>query len=106
MTAREDQETTITWYRDDAEVSIYTSNVPHLRKLESLSKSHDFVRKVEGGDDWGDFRVKVQNFKLFSAIRALRTVSAAQREAAAERMRTLRRPSAVDEQLVARDEGV
>ncbi|GAB6859098.1 hypothetical protein [Microbacterium xylanilyticum] len=99
MTAREAQETTITWYRDDAEVSIYTSNLPHLRKLESLSKSHDFVRKVEGGDDWGDFRVKIQNFKIFSAIRALRTVSAAQRKAAAERMRNLRRPAPVDEEV-------
>lgn len=99
MTARDEQETTITWYRDDAEVSIYTSNVPHLRKLESLSKSHDFVRKVAGGDDWGDFRIKIENFKLFSAIRAVRAVSAAQREAAAERMRSLRRPAPVDEEV-------
>lgn len=91
MTAREEQETTITWYRDDAEVSIYTSNIPHLRKLETLSRSHDFVRKVSGGDDWGDFRIKIQNFKLFSAIRALRTMSEAQRQAAADRMRSMRR---------------
>lgn len=91
MSAREEQETTCTWYRTDKVVSVYTSNTIHLRKLESLSKSHDFVRKVAGGDDWGDFRIKIENFKFFSAIRAVRAVSAAQREAAAERMRNLRR---------------
>lgn len=99
MTARGEQETTITFMRDDAEAQIYTSNVPHLRKLRTLSASHDFMREVEGGDDWGDFRIKIENFKIFSAIRAIRAVSAAQREAAAERMRTMRRSAPVDEEV-------
>lgn len=91
MTARDEQEIVISWMRDDAEVAVYTSSAPHLRRLETLSQKHDFVRKVEGGDGWGDFRIRIENFKLFSAIRAIRVMSEAQRQAAADRMRNMRR---------------
>ena len=106
MAIRAEQETTATWYRDDRTVKVWTTNPVHLRRLEKLSEKFSFVRKVDGRDDYGDFEVDVENFNLFSAIRAKRAVTAAQRETAAERMRNLRRPSAVDEQLIARDEEV
>ena len=89
MTARDEQETTITFMRDDEQVSVYTSNVPHLRRLRNLASDRDYVTEIRGGDDWGEFMVDAANFKLFSAIRNKRTMTDEQREAAAERMRAL-----------------
>lgn len=90
MTARNEQETTITFMRDDAEVSVYTSNLPHLRRLRNLASDREYVRELRGGDDWGEFAVSVENFKLFSAIRAKRVLTDEQREAAGERFREAR----------------
>lgn len=90
MTARNEQETTITFMRDDAMVSVHTSNVPHLRRLRNLASDRDYVNEIRGGDDWGDFEVSAENFKLFSAIRAKRVLTDEQREAAAARFRELR----------------
>lgn len=90
MTARNEQETTITFMRDDTEVSVYTSNVPHLRRLRTLASDREYVKELRGGDDCGEFAVSVENFKLFSAIRAKRVLTDEQRQAAAERFREAR----------------
>lgn len=87
---RDEQETTISWMRDDDEVMIYTSNRVHLDRLRKLSSDRDYVREVRGAATWGEFRVSADSFKLFSAIRAKRTMSDEQREAAAERLRAVR----------------
>ena len=87
--SRAEQETTISFMRDAATVAIYTSNHPHLqrlRRLASASATSDFVKEVAGDEDWGDFRVDAANFKLFSAIRKPRTLTPAQRQAAADRL--------------------
>ena len=89
VTARADQETTVTFMRDDDWVLVYTSNVVHLRRLVKLSQTQDFVTEQWSDDEAGEFRVKAANFNLFSAIRAKRTMTPEQREAAAERMRNM-----------------
>lgn len=90
---RDEQETTVTWMRDDEEVMIHTSNRVHLERLRKLSSNRDYVREIAGGTTWGEFRVKADSFYLFSAIREKRRMSRAQREAAAERLRDLRAAS-------------
>jgi hypothetical protein len=90
MTARAEQETTITFMRDDETVSVYTSNMPHLRRLRNLASDRDYVNEIRGGDDWGEFEVSAESFKLFSAIRAKRVLTDEQREAAAKRFREAR----------------
>ncbi len=106
MTARVDMETTVAIGREDSVVRIYTSDTVHLRRLRKLVNSRDFVREVAGGDDWGQFEVDAESFRLFSAIRAKRALSEADRAARVERLdaaRVLRRPSRVDELLRERD---
>lgn len=93
MTARDEQETTVSWMRDDDMVSIWTSNRPHLdrlRKLANSDSSKEYVKEVSGGEDYGDFLVSARNFKLFSAIRKPRVMSEEQRRAAADRLRNVR----------------
>lgn len=90
---RAEQETTITFMRDDKTVSVYTSNRPHLdrlRKLANADSSKEYVKEVRGSDTYGDFTVNIANFKLFSAIRKPRVMSEDQRAAAAERLRKAR----------------
>lgn len=82
MTARSEQETTVTFMRDDPHVYIYTSSAPDLRRFRQLVSTRDYVTEVRGGDDWGEFRVNAENFKVFSAIRGKRERSEAQRAAA------------------------
>ena len=85
---RDEQETTVTFMRDDKWVSVYTSNRPHLdrlRKLANADSSKDYVKEVSGTDTYGQFEVSIQNFKLFSAIRKPRVMSEEQRAAVAAR---------------------
>lgn len=90
MTAREEQETTVALGRMDDVAYIYTNDTRVLRRLRNLTSDRDFVREVRGGDDWGEFTCDAENFYLFSAIRAKRTLSEAQREASAARLALLR----------------
>ena len=90
---RDEQETTISFMRDDTLISIYTSNRPHLERLRKLANAHSsqgYVKEVRGGDTWGDFTVSAENFRLFSAIRAKRTLTPEQREANAARLAAAR----------------
>lgn len=106
MTSREEQETTITFMRDDTVVSVYTSSTPHLRRLRNLVSTRDFIREVRGGEDWGEFECDAAFFHLFSAFRGKRAVSAETRAARAKQLaaaRELRRSSAVDAALLERD---
>lgn len=83
---RDEQETTISWMRDDVRVNIYTSNRVHLERLRKLASNRDYVEEVRGGTTWGEFHVSADSFKLFSAIRAKRTLTEEQRSAAASRL--------------------
>lgn len=90
MTARANQETTITFMRDDEWVLVYTSNVVHLRRLKKMAENQDFVTEKWSDDEAGQFLVNAENFNVFSAIRAKRTTTPEQRKAASERMRKMR----------------
>ncbi|WP_447948244.1 hypothetical protein [Microbacterium maritypicum] len=90
---RDEQETTITFMRDDKTVSVFTSNRPHLdrlRKLANTEPSSEYVKEIKGTETYGDFTVEIANFRLFSAIRKPRVMSAEQRAAAAGRLRAIR----------------
>jgi len=106
MAALEEQETTVVLSRVDSVVRVWTSDARHLRKLQKLESSVDSVRKVAGGDDWGEFHVDVEFFHLFSALRRKRVVSESERQARSERLaavRELRRSARVDELLRERE---
>lgn len=90
MTARDEQETTVTFMRDDPLVYVSTSNLPHVRRLRKLACTGDFVTEVRGGDDWGEFTVKAEFFHLFSAIRRKRRLSEEARVAAVARLEAAR----------------
>lgn len=83
MTARAEQETTITVGRDEPVVYVYTSDPRHLRRLRALVASVDFVDETSGGDEWANFTVAAENFNALLAIRKPRVRSDAQRAAAA-----------------------
>lgn len=87
---RDEQETTISFMRDDDVVNIYTSNRVHLDRLRKLDSNRDYVNEIRGGSTWGEFLVSADSFKLFSAIRAKRTLTPEQRKAAAERLAVAR----------------
>jgi len=93
MAAMVEQETTITIGRDEEVVRVYSSHLPHLRRLRKLANDDSkqgFVREVAGGDDWGQFEVNAASFHMFSAIRRKRVMSEEQRLAAAERLAAVR----------------
>lgn len=81
MTSRAEQETTLTVVRADEVAHIYSNDPRHLRRLRKLAALEDYVTEVRGGDDWGEFRVSVENFNPLMAIRRKRPRSAAQLEA-------------------------
>lgn len=87
---RDEQETTISWMRDDDRVNVYTSNRVHLDRLRKLASDRDYVTEIRGGSTWGEFMVSSDSFKLFSAIRAKRTMTAEQRAAASARLAAAR----------------
>lgn len=90
MTAREEQETTITAGRTDDVVRIHTSDMRHLLRLRKLASTKDFVTEVRGGTDWAEFEVKVEFFHVFSAIRAKKQLSEAAAAAAGARLAAAR----------------
>lgn len=109
MTAREEQETSITWLADDATVSVYTSNTVHLRRLRKLDSTVSYVRLVRERGDGAEFVIDAPFFHLFSAIRGKRAMSEKAKAASAARLaasRDLRRPSSVDEAFRDREGGV
>ena len=75
MTARVDQETTISVGRLDDVVRIYTSDFRHLQKLRQLVSNGSPVREVAGGSDWGQFECDISFFHVFSAFRRKRVLS-------------------------------
>ena len=86
MTARSEQETTVTAGRDDGVVYIYTSNVVHLRKL----RKDDRCTEIQGGEEWGQFTVPADAFSPLSGFKRRYSMTAEQRQAAADRLRHLR----------------
>lgn len=90
MTGRAEQETIVSYMRDDPTVLIYTSNTTEVRRLRRLSALKDFVREIRAGDGWGEFEVSRASFSVLSAIREKRKLSDTERAARAARLARVR----------------
>lgn len=87
MATLDEQETTITFGRNEPVARIYTSDFRHLRKL----RDDDRATEVRGGEDWAEFTVpmeQVNPLKFFKAAR--KPMTDEQRAAAAERLAKIR----------------
>lgn len=91
MTARADQETIISYGRDDETVTVYTTSTTDLRKLRTLSTHSDLVTEIRGARDWGEFAIDRANFSVLTAIRKKRKLSDAERAARAARLAKVRK---------------
>lgn len=87
MTAREEQETTVTVGRDDSIVRIWSNHLPHVRKLRKDKR----VTQVQGDDTEGFFEVASTDYDpLIGFRRKGRKLTDEQRAAAAERLANAR----------------
>lgn len=86
MTARDEQETTVTVGRDDELVHIYTSNTVHLRKLRKEPRATE----IRGGEEWGQFTVPADQFNPISGFKRRGSMTEEQRQAASARLRAAR----------------
>lgn len=85
MTARSEQETTITQGRDEPFVYVYTDNPVHARKLANRAS----VVKVRGasGEVGGHYRIPADQFDVLTGFkRRKRALTVEQRQAAADRL--------------------
>lgn len=90
MTARAEQETTVTSGRDDENVMIWSNNPVHVRRLRKDAR----VTQTEGDDLSGHFLVPREQFDPLKGFRrARRPLTEEQRAAAAERLRLAREAS-------------
>lgn len=88
MVALDEQETTVSGYRNDGVVHVYTSNLVHLRRLRKDAR----VAELAGGDDWGRFTIPSDLFDPLKGFkRAGRKLTDEQRAAAGERLRAARK---------------
>ena len=87
MTARAEQETTVTSGRDEALVYIWTNNPIHARRLQKDARA----TQVDGDDKGGHFTVPRADFDPLKGFRrARRVMTDEQRTAAADRLRAAR----------------
>ena len=90
MTAREEQETTVTVGRDDSIVRIWSNHLPHVRKLR---KDKRVVQK-SGDDTEGHFEVAATDYDpLIGFRRKSKPLTEEQRTAAAARLAKARKES-------------
>lgn len=87
MTAIEEQETSVTFARNDDVVYIWTSNTVHLRKLRKDAR----VTETSGNEDFGQFTVPVENYDVLKGLKTKRSFTPEQRAAAGERLRKVRK---------------
>ena len=83
---RAEMETTVTFGVEEEVVRIYTCVPKHLRRL----RNYEHATETRGGKDWGQFEIPVEFFDPLTGFKHKRKLSAAQREAASERMRAVR----------------
>lgn len=87
MTARSEQETTVTSGRDETLVYIWSNNPVHVRRLRKDSR----VTQIDGDEFGGHFTVPAASFDPLKGFRrAPRVMTPEQRQAAADRLRAAR----------------
>lgn len=88
MTARDEQETTVTAGRDEPVVRIWSNHVPHVRKLRKNPR----VTQTSGDEFEGFFEIASEDYDpLIGFRRKGRTLTDEQRAAAAERLANARK---------------
>lgn len=90
MTAREEQETTVTVGRDDSVVRIWSNHLPHVRKLRKNPR----VTQVSGDDTEGFFEIAATDYDPLVGFRRKSTLTDEQRAAAAARLAAARKATA------------
>ena len=87
MTARAEQETTVSAGRDETLVYIWSNNPVHVRRLQKDGR----VTQIDGDDMGGHFTIPREHFDPLRGFRrAKRVMTDEQREAAASRLRAAR----------------
>jgi hypothetical protein len=90
MTARDEQETTVTAGRDEEWVSIWTNNPVHARRLDKDPRAE---KTKDGPDEFGGwYRIRATDFDPLRGFRrAPRVMTDEQRAAAVERLANARK---------------
>jgi hypothetical protein len=90
MTARDEQETTVTAGRDEEWVSIWTNNPVHARRLDKDPRAE---KTKDGPDEFGGwYRIRATDFDPLKGFRrAPRVMTDEQRAAAVERLANARK---------------
>lgn len=87
MTARAEQETTVSAGRDDELVLVWTNNTVHLRKLRNDSRATE----LWGDEECGQFTIPAAQFDPLKGFkRKGRVMTDEERAAAADRLRAAR----------------
>ena len=89
MTARVEQETTITVGRDTEFVQVWSYNPVHLRRLRKDAR----VQEVSGDSDAAWFRIPTELYNPLAFRRKGRVLTPVERAAAAARLQTAREAS-------------
>jgi hypothetical protein len=90
MTARDEQETTVTAGRDEEWVSIWTNNPVHARRLDKDPRAE---KTKDGPDEFGGwYRIRATDYDPLKGFRrAPRVMTDEQRAAAVERLANARK---------------
>lgn len=91
MTARAEQETTVSAGRDESVVRIWSNNPVHVRRLRKDPRA----TQLDGDDMGGHFTIPADQFDPLKGFkRARRAMTEEQRAAAAERLSNARKAKA------------
>jgi hypothetical protein len=87
---KSEQETTIRWAADEEAVSVWTAQPPVRRKLEKAGYRPTKTSTVAGEPVGWFFTIPVTEFRWRVGAKKKRTLTPAQRQAAADRMAAMR----------------
>lgn len=90
MTAREEQETTVTVGRADSVVRIWSNHLPHVRKLRKNPR----VTQISGDDTEGSFEIASKDYDPLVGFRRKSNLTDEQRAASAARLAAARKATA------------
>lgn len=82
MSTMHEQETTVTKVRADDHVYVFSNDPKHVRRL----RSEDRAVEIEGGEDWGRFKVAAADFDPLTGFRRRVSLTEEQREAIRTRL--------------------
>lgn len=84
-----EQETTVTKIRADDFVYLFSNDPKHVRRLRAEERAEE----IEGGEDWGRFKVAASDFDPLTGFRRRVNLSDEQKDAARIRLARAREAS-------------